>query len=217
MAETMTFTSLQADIRRYLERGDSAAADSEVYTQIPRLINLAERRIATELKLEGFLRAVTTTFTNGVSVFDKPERWKRTISMHIVSPADDQSRIPLFPRGYEYVRSYWPDGTAEDQPEFYADFDFNHWLIAPTPDDDYAAEILYHEMPVLLDSSNETNWLTDHAPQMLLYATLLEATPFLKNDKRIGTWQSFYDRSAAMFNGEDLSRVIDRAVQREGN
>lgn len=217
MAETMTFTSLKTDIQRYLERGDSATTDADVFDQIPRLINLAERRIATELKLEGFLRVVTTTFTNGVSVYNKPERWKRTTSMHIVSPTDGETRIPIFPRGYEYLRSFWPDGTAEDQPEFYADYDFDHWVIAPTPDADYSAEIAYYEMPALLDSSNETNWITDHAPQLLLYATLLEASPFLKNDKRIAVWQGMYDRAAAMFNGEDLSRVIDRSVQREGN
>jgi hypothetical protein len=49
----MTFTSLQVDMRRYLERG--YAADTEVFEQIPSLINLAERDIATELKILGLL------------------------------------------------------------------------------------------------------------------------------------------------------------------
>ena len=51
MATTTTFTTLKEDIRRYLERGFTLASDQVVYEQIPRLINLAERRIARELKV----------------------------------------------------------------------------------------------------------------------------------------------------------------------
>jgi hypothetical protein len=51
MATTTTFTTLKEDIRRYLERGFTLASDAIVYEQIPRLINLAERRIARELKV----------------------------------------------------------------------------------------------------------------------------------------------------------------------
>lgn len=50
MAQNMTFASLQTDMRRYLERGFTLASDEIVYEQLPRLINLAERRIARELK-----------------------------------------------------------------------------------------------------------------------------------------------------------------------
>jgi hypothetical protein len=75
--------------------------------------------------------------------------------------------------------------------------------------------VLYYELPVLLDDANQTNWLTDYAPQVLLYASLLEATPFLKNDDRIPVWQQMYDRSAAMLNGEDLAKILDRSAVRK--
>jgi hypothetical protein len=212
----MTFDSLKSDLRAYLERGDTAATDPEVFDQIPRLINLAERRIATELKLEGFVRVATTTMAAGTSVYPKPARWKRTVSMHIATGASGEVRKPLFPRSYEYLRSFWPDSTAQDEPDFYGDYDYEHWLVASTPDAAYPWEIVYWETPVLLDDANQTNWLTDHAPQMLLYACLLEATPFIKEDRRVPLWQQMYDRAAAVFSGEDISRIIDRAVTREG-
>ena len=60
----------------------------------------------------------------------------------------------------------------------------------------------------------ETNWLTEYAPDLLLYAALLEAAPFLKKDERIGTWQAMYDRAAQALSGEDLKRIMDRSANR---
>jgi hypothetical protein len=214
MATTMTFTTLQEDVRRYLERGSTYASDPIVYEQIPRLINLAERRIARELKVQGFINIVSGTLQSGVAVYDKPDRWRDTVSINIGTGVNNNTRKVLFTRAYEYLLSYWPDRTATDLPIFYADYDYNHWLIAPTPNADYPFEVLYYELPPLLDDAVQTNWLTEYAPQLLLYGTLLEATPFLKNDERIPVWQNMYDRAAAMLNGEDLTKILDRASVR---
>ena len=214
MATTMTFTTLKEDVQRYLERGATLASDPVVYEQIPRLINLAERRIARELKVQGFINVVSTTLTVGQSVYDKPDRWRDTVSINIGTGAGNAARKTLFTRDYEYLRSYWPDATQTGEPVFYSDYDYNHWLIAPTPDAEYPVEILYYELPPLLDDSVQTNWLTEYAPQLLLYGTLLEATPFLKNDERIGVWQQFYDRALSALNQEDLKKMADRAAFR---
>ena len=215
MATTMTFETLQQDVRRYLERGATLAADAVVYEQIPRLINLAERRISRELKVQGFIAVVSDTMTIGQSVYAKPDRWRDTISINVGTGTSNATRTPIFTRGYEYVRSYWPDESQTGQPAFYCDYNYSNWLIAPTPDQEYPFEVLYYELPPLLDDSIQTNWLTEYAPQVLLYGTLLEATPFLKNDERIGTWQQYYDRAASMLNGEDLAKILDRASMRK--
>jgi hypothetical protein len=215
MATTLTFTTLQEDVRRYLERGSTFASDPVVYEQIPRLINLAERRIARELKIQGFINVVTGTLQTGVSVYAKPDRWRDTVSINIGTGVQNNTRKMLFTRAYEYLLSYWPDRTATSQPLFYADYDYTHWLYAPTPDADYPFEVLYYELPPLLDDVVQTNWLTEYAPQLLLYGTLLEATPFLKNDERIPVWQNMYDRAAAMLNGEDLAKILDRSSVRK--
>jgi hypothetical protein len=215
MATTMTFETLQQDVRRYLERGATLASDAVVYEQIPRLINLAERRISRELKVQGFIAVVSDTMTIGQSVYAKPDRWRDTISINFGTGTSNATRTPIFTRGYEYVRSYWPDESQTGQPAFYCDYNYSNWLIAPTPDQEYPFEVLYYELPPLLDDSIQTNWLTEYAPQVLLYGTLLEATPFLKNDERIGTWQQYYDRAAAMLNGEDLAKILDRASMRK--
>ena len=214
MATTVTYATLQQDVQRYLERGATYASDPVVYEQIPRLITLAERRISRELKIQGLINVVTTVLSQGVSVYDKPDRWRETVSINVNTAS---GRKFLFTRDYEYLRCYWPDESLTAEPEFYADYDYSHWLVAPTPDADYDAEVLYYELPPLLDDATQTNWLTEYAPEMLLYGTLLEATPFLKNDERIATWQGMYDRAASMINGEDLAKVLDRSATRKDN
>lgn len=212
MPAQMTFTSLQQDVRRYLERG--SVTDPIVYDQLPRLITLAERRIARELKIQGFQTVVNTTLQAGLAVYPKPDRWRDTISMNVGTGANYNTHSPVFTRSYEYVRSYWPNETETGTPIFYADYNYSNWIFAPTPDADYPLEVLYYELPPLLDETNQTNWLTEFAPNILLYGVLVEATPFVKDDERVQLWQSYYDRALAAINGEDLQKIMDRSVNR---
>jgi hypothetical protein len=82
--------------------------------------------------------------------------------------------------------------------------------VAPTPAVAYAFEVLYYERVQPLDSSNQTNWFTIYAPQALLYGSLLQAMPFLKNDDRIPMWQSQYDAIMTTLSQEDKLRIADR-------
>lgn len=203
----MSYSSLLADVRRYLERGFTAESDPIVFEQLPRLVALAERRCATELKIQGFIRAVTTPLQAGVAVYLKPDRWRDTVSMTV-------GGSPVFTRSYEYCRNYWPDEAQTGNVEFYADYDYQHWLLVPTPATAATMEVLYFELPQPLDETNQENWLTKYAPNLLLYATLLEATPFLKSDERIQMWQGMYDRFAQAISAQDIQKQLDRAAAR---
>lgn len=207
MSYTLTYSSLLDDVRRYLERGFTAESDQLVYEQLPRLVALAERRCARELKVTGFIRAVSTPLSAGVAVYLKPDRWRDTVSMTV-------NNRPIHARSYEYLRSYWPDEAQTGTPEFYADYDYQHWLLVPTPVAGLTLEVLYYEQPQFLDEANQTNWLTEYAPDLLLYGTLLEAAPFLKNDTRLATWQALFDRAAGALSNEDLKRIVDRTAIR---
>lgn len=212
MPTAMTYNSLQQDIRDYLERGDST--DPTVFNQIPKLINLAERDIARSLKIQGFINVVTDTLSPGQSVYAKPDRWRDTVSMNF-GVGVEQVRTPIFPRSYEYCNAYWPDRAVTDQPKFYADYNYFNWLIIPSPDVEYPIEILYYQQPPYLDDNNQTNWLTDFAPNALLHGALLQAEPYLKNDERIQVWATIYKQDLSILNEEDLSKVVDRNVSRQ--
>lgn len=216
MPAAMTFNSLiTQDLPAYLERG--FVNDTVVYQQLPSLINLAERDIATDLKILGFLNVVTGTMAAGTSVYDKPDRWRATadINFGVGDPLLSlQERVPLFPHSYGYCRAYWPNSALRAQPEFYADYDYNHILIVPTPDQAYPFEWNYWQQPPLLDDVNQTNWLTDFAPSLLLYGTLVRSFPFLKDGPWKKEWQESYEAQKASVNTQDLQRIIDRTTIR---
>lgn len=216
MAESMTFTSLQEDLRRYLERGNPS--DTEVFEQIPRLITLAERSLARAIKVQGFIVPYIQTLQTGVSVYAKPARWRETVSMNFGTDATrtaaGNNRKFIFPRSIEYCRYYWPNSDERDLPEFYADYDYDHWLIAPTPVAAFNWEIITYSIPALLGDDNQTNWLTNYAPNALLYRVLVEASPFLKEDSRIQTWQGLYTAELGALDTEDLQNIANRASVR---
>jgi hypothetical protein len=215
MPAAMTFNSLLTDLQAYLERGSNL--DPTVYDQLPTLINDAEREIAKKLKVQGFIVPVTGVMVAGTSVYQKPDRWRETISINYGAGAALNQRTQLFPRVMEYCRMYWPNEALTAPPLYYSDYNYQNWLITPTPDQAYPFEIIYYEQPILLDATTQTNWLTEYIPQTLRYRTLLECTPFLKNDERIPVWQGMYDQSIAAITGEDVAKMIDRTSDRKGS
>jgi hypothetical protein len=201
-AAAMTYDSLVDDISTYLERTDEATL-----IKIPQFIMLTEQIIASELKFLGNLVVVESTMVQGENIIAKPARWRKTVSMNVTV---DQSRFPVLLRKYEYLREYWPNPTEEDVPKFFCDYDYDHWLIAPTPAQDYSFEVLYYQRVQPLDTSNQTNWFTQYAPQAMLYGSLLQAMPFLRNDERMPMWQSNYDHIIEVLKTEDVIRTADR-------
>ena len=201
-AAVMTYDSLVSDISSYLERTDEATL-----AKIPTFIMLAEQVIASEIKFLGNLTPMQSTMTADQPIIDKPARWHKTVSMNVTV---NGVKTPVLLRKYEYLREYWPNPTETDVPQYYADYDYTHWLVAPTPAQNYVFEVLYYERIQPLDSSNQTNWFTIYAPQALLYGTLLQAMPFLKNDERIPMWQQQYDAIMQTLKQEDLQRIGDR-------
>lgn len=205
MAAQMTYDSLVSDVMSYLER-----SDAQTLAKVPTFILLAESIISDELKILGQQQAVIANMTIGDPILQKPARWRKTTSMNIIVAGE---RFPILLRKYEYLRNYWPDQALQGTPKYYADYNFNNWLIAPTPDAAYQFEVLYYEKVQPLDATNQVNFWTENAPQAMLYGTLLQAMPFLKNDPRIQLWQALYDRAVQTLKLENDTRVIDRQTQ----
>jgi len=197
----MTYDSLNTMVLQYLERQDAAVVEA-----IPTFITLAEFEIAQQIKTLGQIQVVEATMEIGNPVIQKPARWRKTVSMEVTS---NGAKSPVLLRKYEYLKSYTPDATTTGLPLFYADYNYDHWLVAPTPDQAYSFEVLYYERLQPLASSNQTNWITQNAPNAMLFGTLLQAMPFLKNDAR-QIFQQKYQEALASLKAEDVTRVGDR-------
>ena len=95
--ESMTFSSLVEDVKNYAERSDQPFSN-----QIPRMVMLAENRIATEVKGLGQVRYATGQLLAGNGVIPKPARWRETVALSY--SADGRVEF-LRQRGYTFCRS----------------------------------------------------------------------------------------------------------------
>jgi hypothetical protein len=197
----MTYDSLTSTVLQYLERRDRAVVDA-----VPTFITLAEFEIAEQIKTLGQLQVAESTMLADNALLQKPARWRKTVSMSVKVNGKKQ---PVLLRKYEYLKNYWPDSNQTGVPLYYSDTNWDHWYLAPTPDQDYEFEVLYYERIAPLSSTNQTNWLTQNAPNAMLFGTLLQAMPFLKNDQR-QIFQQKYTEAMQTLKGEDVSRVGDR-------
>jgi hypothetical protein len=200
----MTYDSLTNTVLQYLERSDPAVVEA-----IPTFITLCEFEIAQNIKTLGQMEVVGSTMQVGNPVIAKPARWRKTTSMTL---SNGGSKQPLLVRKLEYLNNYAQDVTSTGTPLYYADYDFDHWFVAPTPDQAYAFEALCYTRLEPLSSAHQTNWLTQNAPNAMLFGTLKQTAPFLKNDSRLTVWKSMFDEALVALKTEDTLRIADRSA-----
>lgn len=201
-APAMTYDSLVQDVINYAERNDAG-----FLAQIPRLIMMTEQGIASQIKTLMQLNVVNTTLTPDNPVLDKPARWRKTVSMKV-------NGVPVINRTMDYVTQYQSESDP-GQPLYYGDYDYNHWALAPIPDQAYPLQIIYFDRVQPLDETNQENLLTREAPQALLYGTLLQAQGYLKSTDKIPVWKQYYDDAITALKGEDQKRMVDRNTVRQ--
>jgi hypothetical protein len=200
----MTYDSLTSTVLQYLERSDQAVVEA-----IPTFITLCEFEIAQNIKTLGQMEVVDSVMQIGNPVIPKPARWRKTTSMTLTNSGVKQ---PIFVRKLEYLNNYAQNVTTPGTPLYYADYDFDHWFVAPTPDQAYPFEALCYTRLQPLSSGNQTNWLTQNAPNAMLFGTLKQTAPFLKNDARLALWKSMFDEALAALKTEDTLRIADRSA-----
>lgn len=211
----MDYASLNLQIMNYANR-----TDEFFIAQIPDFINQGVSRIYSEGKGIGFEKIQNGNFSINRPLIIKPVDWKKTVSLSYVIPVTAATRIYVLPRTYEFCRTYSPPNVTGD-PVFYADYSLppqivapGGILLAPTPTVAYPYELIYASYP-LFNEENPTNFLTDRYPSLLLYACLLEAVPFLKDDERVATLEGLYNRAFKDFQTDNISRFTDRLSRRD--
>ena len=202
--QDFTYTQLLTLLPQWNERTDTAFS-----AQIPTFISLAENRLATEMKQQGFQSVVSGTLPI-TSSMPKPAFWKETISFNYTNAAG--ASTPLFLRPLEYVRNYWPNPTLADVPRFYADYNATHFLFGPTPLSNYAFELVYYARLQPLSPANDSNWMTLNTPQALFTACMVECCKFTKNTTRQSVWEDAYQAAKGGLTAENSERMADRTT-----
>ena len=187
-----TYTELKASVADYLARTD-------LTTQIPDFITLAELRLKRDLRIRQMLKVATATMTVSDSTVALPSDFLAIREIHL-------STNPASPLEYLSPTSFFSNAftTNLGKPTKYtvlaAEFQF-----APIPDSAHVVQILYYATPTPLSTSVASNVFLATCPDLLLYAALGEAEPYLINDARIQTWAALYDRGLASLSSSDES------------
>jgi hypothetical protein len=182
---TMAFTNysaLKTTIANYLGRTD-------LTSQIPDFITLAETRLARELRTRQMLKSATSPMTSGDAKVALPTDFLEVRDLYIQGN-------PRMPVTYLAPSAFTRDARADESglPVYYTVL-ASEFLFAPIPDGSRTLEILYYAKPVVLSDSNASNVFLANYPDALLYGALLEAEPYLINDARVQLWVSLYDRA----------------------
>jgi hypothetical protein len=209
---SMTFSTLVEDLKLYVERG--GVLDPAVEVEIPRIINRSERDLADRLKILGYLAPYTSTMTITNPIIAKPSNYRSTVSVNFGTGVDNTNRKTLRLRSYEYVRGVYPSNTELGEPKLIADYDLMHWLVKPNPNFAYPFEAMVWRLPDLLSSSNETNYLTEFAPSLMLYTALYNLAAFLKDAPAMAIYKGEAEQRFGAIDTEDKKRMVDRAQVR---
>lgn len=208
----MTYDSLVQDMHRYAERGD--LLDEAVRVQIPSIINNAERDLAERFKILGYLEPYSSKMKTGEPRMPKPQNWRSTVSINFGTGPNNTRSKDLRLRSYEYIRAVFPDRGMLGEPVYVADYNYQHWLVLPAPNMDYPFEAIIWRLPNLLSQANQTNWLTDLQPNLLLYSAMKGLEAYLRNDARVAMWKGFADELTTIVTTADRMKMTDRAQQR---
>jgi hypothetical protein len=190
----MTYGELKTAIQDYTENDETTFVNN-----LPLFIRLAEERILKSVQLNLFQKNQAGTMTSGNQYLAAPSDFLAPFSLSIdVSGA---AEFLLF-KDLDFVQTYTPDPTTTGQPKYYAQFDVDNFILAPTPNANYTVDIHYLYRPASLTAGADsgTSWLSTNAEIALLYGSLVEAYTFMKGDPNL--MQMYMQRY-----GEAVSRL----------
>ena len=176
---SFTFDSLKQAIQDYTENTETTFVNN-----LPIFIRAAEERILKSVQLNLFMRNQQGTMTSGNKFLGAPSDFLAPFSLTLTSNSEKEF---LEFKDLSYIESFHPDDTATGKPRYYAQFDVGNFILAPTPNADYAVEVQYLFRPASLTSGagTGTTWLSENAELTLLYGTLVEAYTFMKGEPDI--------------------------------
>ena len=177
-----TYSELKTAIANWLDRSD-------LDDRIPEFIQLAEARHRRDFKIRRMETRVTANTIADTEYYSLPDNFvaMRNIQLN----TDPKTSLEyLTPEQMDRVRA----GSNTGKPKAYSIIG-NNFQLRPIPDAVYEIEMLYYKYFTALSDSNTTNDMLTYHPDLYLYGALVEAEPYLQNDKRIQTWAGFYDRA----------------------
>ena len=184
----MNYSELLTNVRNYTEVGSEVLSDSIIDI----FIENVENKIQRELDLDAFRKFQFSSFTIGSPFITLPDDFAFERGVQIRNQTTND-RTWLDQRDTTFIDEYNVDRTNNTgTPKYYANWDQNTLIVAPTPDLAYEIELWYNKTPDHLSSTTTTTWLSTNAPEVLIYGTVSEAFSYLKNPPYVQLYEQKY-------------------------
>jgi hypothetical protein len=173
-----TLANLQDDIRNYTEVDSSVLSDSV----LSRIIQNAENTITRAVDTDQDRFYATSNLQAGNRYVTIPSDLRFIRYAQLTDASGNQ--VFLEKKDTSYMAAYYDTpGTQSGLPKYYANWDANYWVVAPTPDSTYLITLAYVKQPDSITASpgsTQGTYLSNKYQDLLLYASLVEAYGYLK-------------------------------------
>jgi hypothetical protein len=208
----MNYSELLDNVRNYTEVTSDVLSNTVINVFLTNIENQIDRLIDTDAQR----RYATTTFEANNAFLDVsgPEggfRFARALQI----VADDGTRTWLQQRDATFMDEYSVERSTTDtnftgQPKYWGNWDATTLIVAPTPNVAYTVEMWYDETPERLGNgagtTSTTTFISNNAPEVLLYGTLSEAFSYLKNTQDMQLYTQKFQTALQAFANEQMGR-----------
>ena len=183
MAVISDYSTLQTAIGDYLARSDLSG-------WIPNFIQNCENKLYRELNLRNEETALSVNVSSGVAAV--PADFKALKFAYY----NGNTAIPLqWVELDELYRDYPSRSTGATSSPSVISREGSNFVFGPVAADGTAVlKGLYYAKQDPLRTT-DPSWYVTNAAELLLYGSLLESAPFLKDDTRIPVWRQLYEEA----------------------
>lgn len=173
---SFTLAQLKTAIQDYTDNSETSFV-----THLPDFIKAAEEKIFKSIDLDIFRKNVTSALTSSDQYLTVPSDYLASFSFQITTSGSESF---LLQKDVNFLREYSPSASTTGVPKYYARFDENNFIVAPTPNSNYTIELHYYHRPASLTAGADsgTTWVSTNAPFALLYGALIEAYTYMKGE-----------------------------------
>lgn len=173
---SFTLATLKTAIQDYTDNSETTFVNN-----LNNFIKAAEEKIFKSVDLDIFRKNVTSALTSSDQFLTVPTDYLASFSLQITTSGSESF---LLQKDVNYLREYTPAASTTGLPKYYARFDENNFMLAPTPDSNYTIELHYYYRPTSITAGADsgTTWISTNAPFALLYGSLIEAYTFMKGE-----------------------------------
>ena len=168
----ISYSNFLTQVRSYTEVDANVLTD----TLLDQFLSNTELDIAGKVDYDDLRKYATATCVIGQRYLSLPSDQLVLRSVQVIQANGD--RTFLESRDTSFISEYNNNG-ATGLPKYYANWNEQNFLVAPTPDLAYTVQINYITYPSHFTSTN-TTYLSTYQQSMLLHGVLTEAFSYLK-------------------------------------